>query len=29
MGLVGAEAAALGEDAATRIRTFRLILVLA
>ena len=29
MGLVGAEAAALEEDAATRIRTFRLILVLA
>jgi DNA-binding MarR family transcriptional regulator len=29
MGLAAAEAAALGEDAATRIRTFRLILVLA
>jgi DNA-binding MarR family transcriptional regulator len=29
MGLTPAEAAALGEDAATRIRTFRLIIVLA
>ena len=29
MGLTAAEAAALGEDAATRIRTFRLIIVLA